>query len=501
LLLCAGAYAISYKNTPTYVTGCVPETTIPVNVEIPSYSIQAAVQLCCYYIDGDELYGCERRTRYIAGGVPMFSTIDAQITFADMPHTAVEFLVILHGLMDQIKHAMFHSSSTLNELYACTISSGSNCDRNSIPPASRPYQPFDEPTCLEDDDDDGRMNEDDDTFEYRCRDPDKTIVVPSRFKTVIPQYASLRGLTPFVDFDPQPAFMTNWTQSQLDFFIYSNKRMHNQRTFKQNRHLPAADMLFVETALNYPSLARHTNITQLQTMMEDIKARTRPFNYEHRRPLVSIKVESNMVEIRYEDVARFMKRVMEYIDHPGMERTVSCLERFYFNDSKPIGSEAIEEIYSLINILDRFSAAVDDDDSDDHPFSYVERCDKGVDKMIRTRAYDEYTVDIKGLRVCHPYQIDPMCETPRGSNHAIGDESSCVRNIYNHLQSTSNMLMLKMQNIVQSIHTRIGAITEVLRMAKENNPSMFVFPSDTACFTLNGILANFFAGKLNQTLL
>lgn len=476
------------RNTPPYRVGCFnksPRTFV--NIET-NYRISAQYTTCCYYVDGEQLYGCDTKTSYYDDEAaferdrPVFRTISTALRFADMPYQAVEYLDIIHGFTAQLRDALYHVTRGLNEMYACTTSAGANCTAQ----LNTPFALFTEEPCYEDDDDDGSIVRDanDDYNDIRCPTLAHRARIPGLFTTVIPDYTALTGRVLDVDFTPARPSTTFQPEGELDFQIYMRARLNRGRVFKRNDRLPPNIVEFIELVTNYAQLARETNETKLRSLFSRIRAHTAPFNYEYRRPLVSMTFESEKTQYRYEDLVRFGRRIIDDVAHPGLDRTVSCLERFYFGDADPLGSAEVYRVRSLLVNLDRLTMMVDDDDGsgDDHFGMQTKHCYAGREVDYRARAYQNYTVDVQGKRVCHPWENDPKCEEKYGSNHRSSDVSACVRRAYTAMQPLAEKITLALQYIVQSLHSRLAKIQEVLRISREVGSPTYRFPNNTQCF-------------------
>ena len=383
--------------------------------------------------------------------------------------------------MAQIRDIIFHVTRGLNEMYACTVSSGANCTAR----VDSPFRLFVDEPCIEDDDDDGSpMRDNDDFNNIRCPTLANRAFIPGKYTTIIPDYMAMTGRVPGVDFDPAPLTLVYESDKQLDYLIYLSARQGRYGSFKRNDVLDADTRHFIDSTLNYPQLAREANETKLRSLFSRIRNATAPFNYEHRYPRVRVRFESQKTQYRYEDVVRFGRRVLDEVSHPAIDRTLSCLERFYFGDANPLGSIELHRARSLLTNLDRLSMRVDDDDGDpeDHFGMRTEHCYAGRRPNYRARAYQTYTVDARGKRVCHPWEDDPLCEQKYGSNHHGSDVSHCVRRVYGSMQPIAEQITLSLQYIAQSVHSRLALIQEVLRVSREVGSPTYRFPNDTQCF-------------------
>lgn len=470
------------RNTPPYRVGCFDSSgRLGVNVET-NFRISAEYTTCCYYVDGEQLYACDKRTQYFGGLEQrlLFTTVDTTIEYGDIPMFAVEYLNAIYGFMSQIRDVLYHVTYGLNEMYACTVSAGANCTARE----NSPFRLFVEEPCIEDDDDDGSPLRDNDDYNHiRCPTLAHRAFIPGKFTTIIPDYTAMTGRVPGVDFDPLPLTLVHEPDKQLDYVIYLQARK-GFGWFKRNDALDVDAREFIDTLLNYPVLARERNETLLRSMFASARNATAPFNYEHRHPLVRVKFTSQKTPYRYEDLVRFGRRVIDAVSHPGIDRTLSCLERFYFGDANSLGSVEIHRVRSLLTTLDRLSMQVDDDDGDpvDHFGMRTEHCYAGRRPNYRARAYQKYTVDVRGKRVCHPWEDDPMCEQKYGSNHHGSDVSHCIRSAYGSMQPIAEQITLSLQYIAQSLHSRLALIQEVLRISREVGSPTYRFPNDTQCF-------------------
>lgn len=461
---------------------------IATNVEIADYRILAQYTTCCAYIDGEQLYACDLRTYYyshntLASAPPalLLTTVDSSITYADIPWSAVQYLNIIHGYMGHLRAALYHVSRGLNELYHATITGGANT--TAIPDV--PFALFVEEPCLEDyDDDGGPFVDDDDGNDIRCPTKSTPALIPGLFKTIMPDYTAVTGRVMNVDFDPFPLSMGYLPDSQLDLMIYVSAREGSGRFFKRADRIAPQYGDIIENVLNYPQLARETNGTKLRSLFAKIRTFTAPFNFEYRRPLVRAKFESEGTQLRYEDLVRFGRRVIDAVASPGYDGTISCLEQFYSKKSSPVGDFALQRARSLLTNLDRLTMMVDDDDgsSDDHFGAQTPHCYEGRKLNHRARAYLNYTVDVAGKRVCHPWEDDPLCETRYGGNHGSTDVSACIRRAYLAMQPIAEKIVLDLQYIVQSVHTRLATLQEFLRIAREDGSPAYRFPNTTECF-------------------
>lgn len=421
------------------------------------------VKECCTYPDGSTLYACSKYNQFWTQeldapngnriGTPnlRYRSMNSRLLRLDFPLETVSVLRHIHAFMEHTRDIVFSIGNTLNQIYDCSLTSGA-CDGSSVGATFIPQ--FTEPTCVEDDDDDGNLphDVDDDFDDRRCG----TYVVKNKTST-----------------DP--------------YFLKS----HIFRSFPRIERSPNTTLQAINLALE--NITGITSRSALEARMLTLEQLTggKPAVL----PIVEYKRTSDMVQIRYEDIVRFYNAVIDYLQFPFADRSLSCLEQFYFGAPNPIGTDQFYGIKTSLNAIARLAAAIDDDDSQDdifdtsNPLMQVARCDAYSRPNLRDRVLGNGTnkewgpIDVESRRVCYPYEDDPYCNISTGGSHRSDGPTRCIAQTHRALiaiiESTSN----NVQRVAGTMHMRTAFLTEFLRIARERNSSLYRFPSVSAADT------------------
>lgn len=195
---------------------------------------------------------------------------------------------------------------------------------------------------------------------------------------------------------------------------------------------------------------------------------------------------ARMQVITYEDVLRYAHCVENIVSYPRMERTISLLERYYFNESNPFGSISMEALASEIHRLEIHEHMVDDDDETYGIYDYEYRpCYNASTRGVLLDTCPQKAVD-KGLWCANPWDDDEDCmPTIRGSfgdNDHYYTDDDCENDA--HVKSIGACLNIveMLDRLSRTLVRRMGVIGEHLIHSRLYDPARYTFGSGLNIF-------------------
>ena len=354
-------------------------------------------------------------------------------------NSLLRYSIMLHEVSTRMEAAGWAVQGIvafLQEIEDCVLSGGPPCANTTT---QFTYEAFDEPLCIEDEDDDGSvLNDQDDDFDHVHCGRDRPVPIRTF---------------------PNAQAPTVTQRMQLESLVYTQ--------------IPAATSAAALEAL----------LTQVDTLAQALPL---PRRVEQQTHVVQQNRDAYM-HTSLNDILRYTRAIADRLQYPFIDRTLSCLEQFYFGAPNPASSTALGDFYARHQVLYRIASIIDDDDSSDEPLLTVRRCDGGA----RTNRKGASLQPFGPLRpldrvACHPFDDDDGCAVWGGGAERKGDPIHCVRYYEKTALDKADQMMTALMNAVRSHHVRASFIAEYLRQARENGDvAAYVFPSNsTGCFQL-----------------